>query len=119
LGFMWHRQKFLYKTVGAPALKFTEHQDGRMKLVGFSMEDPESPAKDGAIIVDESIQGHICTSRYSFILGEAIGLALLAPGLAETGTRLEIFEDNMGDERLYATVVSTPFYDPEGKRMRM
>jgi hypothetical protein len=29
----------------------------------------------------------------------------------------DIVEDNMGDERLYATVVSTPFYDPEGKRI--
>ena len=44
LGFLWYRQKSLYKTVGAPALKFTEHQDGRMKLVGFKMDNPERPA---------------------------------------------------------------------------
>ena len=119
LGFLWYRQKSLYKTVGAPALKFTEHQDGRMKLVGFKMEDSERPAKDGSIIVDTSIRGHVCTSRYSFTLGEAIGMALVGSDLAKMGTRLEIFEDNMGDERLYATVVSTPFYDPEGTRMKM
>jgi sarcosine oxidase, subunit alpha len=119
LGFLWHRQKSLYKTVGAPALKFTEHQDGRMKLVGFKMENPERPAKDGAIIVDKTIQGHICTSRYSFTLGESIGLALVASDLADMGTRFEIFEDNMGDSRLYATVVPTPFYDPDGNRMKM
>ncbi len=119
LGFLWHRQKSLYKTVGAPALKFTEHQDGRMKLVGFKMENPERPAKDGAIITDTSIQGHICTSRYSFTMGESIGLALVVSDLTYMGTRLEIFEDNMGDRRLYATVVPTPFYDPNGKRMKM
>ncbi|HIJ41347.1 MAG TPA: glycine cleavage T protein (aminomethyl transferase), partial [Deltaproteobacteria bacterium] len=119
LGFLWHRQKSLYKTVGAPALKFTEHQDGRMKLVGFKMENPERPAKDGAIIVDKTIQGHICTSRYSFTLGESIGLALVASDLADMGTRFEIFEDNMGDSRLYATVVPTPFYDPDGNRLKM
>jgi sarcosine oxidase subunit alpha len=119
LGFLWHREKSLYKTVGAPALKFTEHQGGRMKLVGFKMEDLKRPAKDGSIIVDTSIQGHVCTSRYSFALGEAIGMAIVASDLANVGTRLEIFEDNMGDERLYAAVVPTPFYDPEGKRMRM
>ena len=118
LGFLWYRQKPLYKTVGAPALKFTEHQDGRMKLVGFKMEDPERPAKDGSIIVNTSIRGHVCTSRYSFSLGKAIGMALVESDLTSMGTRLEIFEDNMGDERLYATVVPTPFYDPEGIRMK-
>ena len=118
LGFLWYRQKPLYKTVGAPALKFTEHQDGRMKLVGFKMEDPERPAKDGSIIVNTSIRGHVCTSRYSFSLGKALGMALVESDLTTMGTRLEIFEDNMGDERLYATVVPTPFYDPEGIRMK-
>ena len=119
LGFLWYRQKPLYKTVGAPALKFTEHQDGRMKLVGFQMEDPGRPAKDGSIIVNTSIRGHVCTSRYSFTLGKAIGMALVESDLANMGTRLEIFEDNMGDERLYATVVPTLFYDPEGIHMKM
>ena len=90
-----------------------------MKLVGFKMENPERPAKDGAIIVDKTIQGHICTSRYSFTLGESIGLALVASDLADMGTRFEIFEDNMGDSRLYATVVPTPFYDPDGNRLKM
>jgi len=118
LGFLWYRQKPIYKTVGAPALKFTEDQDGRMKLAGFKMEDPERPAKDGSIIVDTSIRGHVCTARYSFTLGEAIGMALVESDLASMGTRLEIFEDSMGDERFYATVVPTPFYDPEGIRMK-
>jgi sarcosine oxidase subunit alpha len=119
LGFLWYRQKSIYKTVGAPALKFTEHQKGRMKLVGFKMKNPERPAKDGSIIVDTSILGHICTSRYSFSQGQSIGMALVESDLASIGTRLEIFEDNMGDERLHANVVPTPFYDPEGKRMKM
>jgi sarcosine oxidase subunit alpha len=119
LGFLWYRQKSLYKTVGAPALKFTEHQKGRMKLVGFKMKDPERPAKDGSIIVDTSIRGHVCTSRYSFSQGQSIGMALVESDLTSIGTRLEIFEDDMGDERLHANVVPTPFYDPEGKRMKM
>jgi sarcosine oxidase subunit alpha len=46
-------------------------------------------------------------------------MALVESDLANMGTRLEIFEDNMGDERLYATIVPKPFYDPEGKRMKM
>jgi sarcosine oxidase, subunit alpha len=119
LGFLWHREKSLYKTVGAPALNFTEHQEGRMKLVGFKMEVPSRAPKDGAIIVDKRIRGHVCTARHSYTLNEPIGLAHVHSDLADIGTRLEIFEDGMNDERLYATVVSTPFYDSEGKRLRM
>ncbi len=119
LGFLWFCKKPLSKTVGAFALKFTEHQEGRMKLVGFKMEDPSSPAKDGSVVVGDSIRGYVCTARYSFTLAESIGLALVESDLASIGTRLAIFEDNMGDKRLYAIVVPTPFYDPEGKRMRM
>mgnify|MGYP005845006457 CR=1 FL=1 len=119
LGFLWYRDKPEAKTVGAPALRFTEHQKGRMKLVGLEMEDVNRPAKDGSLVVDENIRGHICTSRYSGILGKSIAMALVTDELAEIGTRVAIFEDNMGDARLYARVVKTPFYDPEGKRLRM
>lgn len=90
-----------------------------MKLVGFKMKDPSRPAKDGAIIVDSRIRGHVCTARYSSTLGKSIGLALVDSDLADVDTQLEIFEDNMGDDRLYATVAPTPFYDPEGKRMKV
>ncbi|MBN2059138.1 MAG: (2Fe-2S)-binding protein [Deltaproteobacteria bacterium] len=119
MGFLWHREKSLYKTVGAPALRFTEHQEGRMKLVGFKTEDPSRPPKDGSIIVDKRIRGYVCTARYSSTLGESIGLALVHSELADIGTRLGIFEGDRGEKRLYATVVPTPFYDPEGKRLRM
>jgi len=119
LGFLWSPKKQPVKAVGSRALTFTERQEGRMKLVGFKMENPKRPAKDGALIVDDTIRGHVCTSRYSFTLKESIGLGLVDADLSKIGTRLKIFEDNMGDHRLYATVVHPPFYDPEGKRMKM
>lgn len=90
-----------------------------MKLVGFKMEDSHRPPKDGSIIVDKTIRGYVCTARYSFILGESIGLALVHSDLAGIGTTLEIFEDNMGEKRLYGKVIPIPFYDPEGKRQRV
>ncbi len=119
LGFLWRRNKPGAKKIGSRALKFTEHQAGRMKLVGFKMADAARPARDGAVVVDDNIRGYVCTSRYSNTLKESIGLALVESELAEIGTRLALFEDNMGDRRLYARVVPTPFYDPEGKRVRM
>ena len=119
MGWLWHRNKPWAKTVGAPALRFTEQQEGRMKLAGFKMEDPGRAPKDGSIIVDEVIRGYVCTARYSSTLQEAIGLALVEAPLAREGSRLQIFEDGMGTDRLTATVVPTPFLDPEGKRLRM
>jgi sarcosine oxidase subunit alpha len=119
IGFLWYRNKPEAKTVGAPALKVPEPQKGRLNLVGIEMEKPVRPPKDGAIIVEKDIRGYICTGRYSHILGKSIGLALVEDHLGAVGRRLSIFEDGMGKERLYARVVPTPFYDPEGKRLRI
>jgi sarcosine oxidase subunit alpha len=46
-------------------------------------------------------------------------MALVESQLSEIGSRLEIFEDDCGNQRLHARVVPMPFYDPEGKRMKM
>ncbi len=119
LGFLWQRRKHGTQTVGSPALRFTEHQPGRMKLVGFEMEGFGRPPKDGSIIVDQDIRGHVCTARYSVTLKKAIGLALVDSDLSTEGTRLTFFEDGMEREMLNGRVVRTPFLDPEGNRMRI
>ena len=119
LGFLWSRDKKEAKTVGAPALHFTEHQQGRLKLVGLEMERPYRPPKDGSIVVDTAIRGYVATARFSYSLQKAVGLALVEDHLAKPGTRLAVFEDGMGKRRLHATVVPIPFYDPEGKRLKM
>jgi sarcosine oxidase subunit alpha len=119
LGFLWSRQKPDAKTVGAVALQQTEKQQGRLKLVGFKMENPSRAPKDGSIVVENSIKGYVCTARRSFTLNESVGLALVDADLAEEGKRLQIYEDECEGQLLLATVVPTPFYDPEGKRGRM
>lgn len=119
LGFLWDRNKPEAKMVGGPALRFTENQDGRWKLVGITMEDPSQTPGDGALIVDDAIRGYVCTARMSPTLGRSIGLALVDAPLAAIGTPLEIFQEGMGSSRWRAEVVPTPFYDPEGKRLRM
>ena len=118
LGFLWSRNKPEAKTVGGVALKQTENQDGRLKLVGFKMENASRPPRDGSIIVDNAIRGYVCIARHSFTLNEAVGMALVDAPLAAEGTRLQIFEDECGGQHLYATVVPTPFYDPEGLRIK-
>jgi sarcosine oxidase subunit alpha len=119
LGFLWHRNKAEAKTVGAVALKQTEKQEGRFKLVGFKMENPSRTPKDGSLIVDSAIRGHVCIARSSFGLKESVGLALVDSSLAKEGTRLQIYEDECEGRHLYAMVAPLPFYDPEGKRLRM
>jgi sarcosine oxidase subunit alpha len=119
LGHLWFRHKPEAKTVGAFALKETENQEGRLKLVGFQMDNPSKTPKDGSIIVDEKIRGYVCTSRYSHSLNASIGMALVEDHLSKVGTQLKIFEDNMGEQRFSAKVASMRFYDPEGKRMKI
>ncbi|MDM8525946.1 2Fe-2S iron-sulfur cluster-binding protein [Desulfococcaceae bacterium HSG8] len=120
LGFLWHRDKPEAKTVGAVALAHTEKQKGRLKLVGFKTEIPgDGVPKDGSPITDSRIRGYVCTARYSESLGEVIGMALVEDELAAENTRLGIYEDDCGGQLKYARVVSMPFYDPEGERVRM
>ncbi len=118
LGHLWFRSKPEAKTVGAVALKHTEKQEGRLKLVGFKMEDPHRTPKDGSVIVDSAIRGYVCTARYSLALDQCVGMGMVEDSMAKAGARLEIYEDGCGSERLYGTVVPIPFYDPEGTRLR-
>jgi sarcosine oxidase subunit alpha len=71
------------------------------------------------LVVDDKVRGYIATARDSFSLNEAVGMALVEAPLSKLGTRLEIFEDECGGERIYGKVVEMPFYDPEGTRMKM
>ncbi len=119
LGFLWDRTKADAKTVGAVALRQAENDPERFKLVGIRMEDDTRAPRDGALIVDAKVRGYVATARKSLTTGEAVGMALVESPLADTGTRLEIFEDECNGQRLYARVVPMPFYDPEGKRMKM
>lgn len=119
LGFLWCRTKPEAKTVGAVALKQTEMQKGRLKLVGFTMEDKTRVPRDGSPIVDGRILGYVCTARYSTTLREPVGMALVEEEHAAMGARFAIFEDGCGGRLIHARIVPMPFYDPEGARMKM
>jgi len=118
LGHLWYRHKPEVKTIGAFALKQTEHQKDRLTLAGFEVDAGQHTPKDGSIIVDDIVRGHVCTSRFSPVLGKSIGLALVESSVSEIGCRLNVFEDNCDGKLLTATVVPIPFYDPEGDRMK-
>jgi len=119
LGFLWDRNKTECKTVGAVALRQAEGDDSRLTLVGIKMENNGRAPRDGALIVDQRVRGYIATARDSFSLKEAVGMALVEKHMAKEGTRLGIFEDECKGELIYGQVVPMPFYDPQGKRMKM
>ena len=119
LGFLWHRHKPEAKTVGDAALRHTENQRGRLKLVGFKMENANAaPPKDGSPIVDRRIRGYVCTARLSVALKEVVGLALVDDELAGLDSRLGIYEDGCQGNLIFAKVVKRPFYDPQGERLK-
>ena len=118
LGFLWDRGKPAAETVGAVALQQTENQKKRLKLTGFKMKDTATPPKDGSIIVDERIRGHVCIARYSHTLKEVVGMALVEDPLNAAGTEISIYEDECQGQLISATVMPMPFYDPEGVRLR-
>ncbi len=119
LGFLWDRQKVDDKTVGTVALRQAEKDTTRFKLVGFEMENNGMAPRDSSLIVDDKVRGHVCTARNSVTLNKAVGMALVEGDLAKTGNRLGIYQDDCNGELIYGTVVKMPFYDPEGKRMKM
>lgn len=126
MSWAWDRFKTDAKTVGVPALRATAKQTHRQKLVGFMLENPRETPSDGSIVVAGGVvKGRICSSRYSAALGQSIGMALVDPDLAIEGGRLEIYTDVKpaqkkisSRETVQARIVPTPFYDPEGVRLR-
>jgi sarcosine oxidase subunit alpha len=119
LGFLWARDKSDPKTVGAAALRHTAHQRGRLKLIGIEVDDGGRVPGDGSLVVDQKIRGYICIARFSTTLQKVVGMALVDEPLAGLGRRLDIFEAGGDHRRRAARVVAMPFYDPEGRRMRM
>ena len=118
LGGLWNREKPIADTVGAVALQQTENQEKRLKLAGFKVKDTRTPPKDGSIVVDDRIRGHVCIARYSHTLEEVVGMALVEEPLNADETQLSIYEDECQGQLMSATVVPMPFYDPEGRRLR-
>ena len=140
MGWMWDRADTASKKVGAPALRACEEQPGRMKLVGFRVDDgpgvpggatdqgqASGPARaasgprDGALVVSgDEIVGYVCTTRRSDTLGWQYGMALVRDGHAVKGGKIVLQEEEAPGRRatFAATVTSPHFYDRTGERLR-
>jgi len=103
--------------VGQRSLRILKARGPRQLLVGIEIDDPARiPRECHLVIQDGDIAGRVTSIVRSATLGKAIGLAMVVPALAATGTRLTIRGD--GGEPIAAAVVPTPFYDPRGERQK-
>ncbi len=121
MGFLWDRDDVLSNKVGAPALRAGEEQQGRMKLIGFRLNDAGVTPQDGDIVVNgDDIVGYVCTTRFSESLGWQYGMALVNEACAIKGEKIRLCQAlGKRHDEYSATVVPPHFYDPKGERLRM
>jgi sarcosine oxidase, subunit alpha len=102
--------------VGKWSLEHVQERGIRDLLVGFEMENGRVPPEGGQVVLEGTRPiGRITSSRWSPELRKVIGMAWVPAELAEDGRSFLVTIDG-GFER--ATVRLSPFFDPEGTRLR-
>ena len=87
-------------------------------LVGLELEGNETAGHGDCVHVGRSQIGVITSGTRSPILKKNIALCRIAVQHAEIGTAVEVGKLDGHQKRIPATVVRTPFYDPEKLRPR-
>ncbi len=95
--------------VGKVALERMGEFPLERKLVGLEFDRP--PQRGAPLLVSDLVVGRITSCAQSAVLGKAIGLGWIRAVDGEFPSELRTGEAT-------ATVVPTPFYDPEGARLR-
>jgi sarcosine oxidase subunit alpha len=102
--------------VGKWALEHVRARGPREQLVGFEMEDGRVPPEGGQVVIKERRPvGRITSARWSPELRKVIGMAWVPTELARDGAEFFVTIDG-GFDKAYVRL--TPFFDPEGERLR-
>jgi sarcosine oxidase subunit alpha len=98
--------------------------ESRAVLVGVKPIDPWARLNAGAHLLTlrteptlENDQGYVTSAAFSPMLGQWIGLALLARGRTRMGERVRVY-DPVRNSDLQADIVPPVFFDPEGMRLK-
>lgn len=103
--------------IGRDALLRIRDKGVDRKLVGYEVaSDPIVLTPGTPIEIGDGSAGKVTFAAYSPTVNKVIGLGYVPTSLSETGTRLKIVTQSA---KLDATIVPYPFFDPEGKRIRM
>ena len=102
--------------IGKWALARVAEHPAETALVGFTLADGRVPT-EGAVVLDERgvAAGQVTSARRSRQLGRVIGMAWVPAALASDGARITIADNG---SRLDGSVVTEPFYDPQGELLR-
>jgi sarcosine oxidase subunit alpha len=102
--------------IGRHVLGAAQAREPAQRLVGFELDGPAVPPGEGAAVVDGTRPiGRVSSARWSPTLGKVIGLAWLPVQRAAEGATFQV---RAGEGALTARVVTRPFYDPDGRRLR-
>jgi sarcosine oxidase subunit alpha len=103
--------------IGKPSLERIRDRGPREQLVGFEMQDTSQVPAEGEQIVDHGrLVGRVTSARYSPTLDKSIGMGWVTKELAYEGAVIQIRSHG---KLVQARVGCGPFYDPDGKRLRM
>lgn len=103
--------------IGQRSLRVLRRRPMTRKLVGFSLGaeyQGELPRECHLVILQDTVVGRVTSICRSPTLGEPIGLAFVAPEQAAIGATFSIRIE--GGRMVTASVVPTPFYDPQAER---
>ena len=101
--------------IGKQGLRAVQERGLRNSLVGFVMSDSVVPRDGDPVVADGQPIGRVTSCRYSHVLGKGIGLAWVPVSMAEEDTEIGVLVDG---KPVAGRVVSQPFYDPDGGRLR-
>jgi sarcosine oxidase subunit alpha len=102
--------------IGKWALAHVAEQPSETALVGFALPDGRVPT-EGSVVLDAHgvVAGQVTSARHSRRLGQVIGMAWVPTALATDGAGITIADNG---SRFHGSVVTQPFYDPEGALLR-
>jgi sarcosine oxidase subunit alpha len=102
--------------IGKWALAHAAQSHRETVLAGFTVPDGRVPT-EGAVVLglDGRAAGQVTSARHSRQLGRVIGMAWVPAALAEDGAAITIADKGA---RVSGTVVTVPFHDPAGERLR-
>ncbi|MEM5389481.1 glycine cleavage T C-terminal barrel domain-containing protein [Paraburkholderia phymatum] len=105
--------------VGKRSLQIIDKLPAKQRLVGFALDAGVRNAglRECHLVIERGeIAGRVTSVAWSATLQKTIGLAFVRLEQAEPGTRITF---RLSDGRMLpATVVPTPFYDPESERQK-
>ena len=101
--------------IGRATLARVRERGLRQRLVGFEMTTRDAPSEGDAVVAQNRPVGQVTSAKWSPHLGRSIGMAWVPAELARELGELRI-RSNGRIRR--ARVVTEPFHDPKGQRLR-